>query len=140
MSNPSSRSSGDGEIEFPVGNPDERELLLNWLNYLRRAVLRKIDDVADEDARWRPQGRLLPLLGVINHLTRVEWRWIDGGIRGHEINRSEEEFFPGPDLTVQAAVTAYRDRAAATNAVVRSTSLDTACHLQAGTTLRWVLL
>jgi hypothetical protein len=36
---------------------------------------------------------LLPLLGVINHLTRVEWRWIDGGIRGHKINRREEEFF-----------------------------------------------
>jgi hypothetical protein len=134
---PGSRSSGDG---FPAGNPDEREFLLNWLNYLRGAVLRKIDDVADEDARWRPQGRLLPLLGVINHLTQVEWRWIDGGIRGHEINRRDEEFFPGPELTVQAAVTTYHDRVASTNAVVCSTSRDTACRPQAGTTLRWVLL
>jgi hypothetical protein len=52
----------------------------------------------------------------------------------------EEEFFPSPELTVQVAVVAYRDRAAATNAVVRSTFFDTLCQLQAGTTLRWVLL
>ena len=47
MSSPSSRSSGDEEIGFPAGNLDERELLLNWLNYLRGPVLRKIDDVED---------------------------------------------------------------------------------------------
>lgn len=52
----------------------------------------------------------------------------------------EEEFFPSPELTAQVAVAAYRDRAAATNAVVRSTFFDTPCQLQAGTTLRWVLL
>lgn len=96
--------------------------------------------MADHDARWRRQDRLIPLLGVVNHLTRVEWRWIDGGIRGREVDRSEEEFFPGPELTVQAAAAAYRERAAATNMTVRSTALDAPCRLQEGTTLRWVLL
>lgn len=56
--------ASDAEIGFPGGNPDERELLLSWLDYLRGAVLRKIEGVADQDARCRPQGRLIPLLGV----------------------------------------------------------------------------
>lgn len=128
------------EIGFPQGNPDERELLLGWLDYLRGAVLRKVEHVSDPDARWRPDGRLICLLGIVNHLAHVEWRWIDGGMLGHDVTRSEEEFSPAPELTVQAAVAAYRDRAAATNRTVRSLSLDTPCQLQEGTNLRWVLL
>ena len=76
----------------------------------------------------------------MSHLTGVEWRWIDGGVLGLEVSRSEEEFSPGPELTVVAAVAAYRDRAAATNEAVRSLSLDTPCRLQENTDLRWVLL
>ena len=55
-------ATGD-EIGFPGGDPDERELLLGWLDYLRGAVLRKVEDLTDDDARWRPQGRLIALLG-----------------------------------------------------------------------------
>ncbi len=51
--------------------------------------------------RWTPDGALIPLLGIVNHLTHVEWRWIEGGMRGQEVGRSEEEFRPGPELTVE---------------------------------------
>ena len=27
--------------------------------------------------RWMPDDRLLPIIGIINHLAHVEWRWID---------------------------------------------------------------
>lgn len=127
-------------MDYPSGDLDERELLLGWLDFLRGAVLRKMNGLTDDDARWRPEGRLIPLLGVVNHLTAVEWRWIDGGMLGQEVSRSEEEFSPRSDLTVEVAVAAYRDRAAATNKVVRSLSLDTPCMLKEGTDLRWVLL
>jgi len=128
------------DIGFPRGNPDERELLLSWLGYLRGAVLRKVEGVSDADARWTPDGRLIPLLGVVNHLTHVEWRWIDGGFLGHEVSRSEAEFRPGPELTVAAAVAAYRERAASTDATVRSLPLGTPCLREEGADLRWVLL
>lgn len=59
----------DEEIGFPLGNPDERELLLSWLRYLRRAVLRKVVGLTDDEARWRPGDRLMPLLGIVHHLT-----------------------------------------------------------------------
>src|SRR5579884_838017 len=40
-------------VGFPEGNPDERELLLAWLGFLRGAVLRKLEGLDDEQARWR---------------------------------------------------------------------------------------
>lgn len=130
----------DADIAFPGDNADETELLLGWLGYLRGAVARKLGGVTDEDSRRRPDGRLIPLLGIVNHLTHVEWRWIDGGILGESVSRSEDEFFPGPELTVPAALAAYRERAAATDAVVRSRPLETPCLRREGTSLRWVLL
>lgn len=127
--------------DFPAGTPDERELLLRWLGYLRGAVLRKVEGLGEDEARWTPDGALTSLLGIVNHLTHVEWRWVDGGMLGHDVSRSEEEFHPGPELTVPAAVAAYRERARQTGATVRSIpSLTEPCHRQEGTDLRWVLL
>jgi uncharacterized damage-inducible protein DinB len=129
------------EIEFPRGTDDERELFLRWLRYLREAVIRKSDGLTDEQARWRPEGRLICVLGIINHLTRVEWRWIDGGFLGAQTSRAEEEFSPGPMLTLANAVDAYRARAASTDATVLSLpSLTVPCGTEEGADLRWVLL
>ena len=125
---------------FPSDNPDEKELLLGWLDFLRGAVMRKLEGLSETDARQRPQGRLIPLLGVVNHLTHVEWRWIDGGFSGEEVSRSEEEFLPGPELTVGQVLDSYRMRAAATNSTVRTLPLDAPCRRKQGATLRWVLL
>ena len=88
---------------FPVGHADDRELLLEWLGFLRGAVLRKVEGLDEAQARWRPEGRLIPLLGIVNHLTHVEWRWIDGEMLGQEVSRSEEEFNPGPGLSLEGA-------------------------------------
>ncbi|MDQ6674292.1 MAG: DinB family protein [Chloroflexota bacterium] len=125
----------------PDGQANERELLLSWLGYLRGAVLRKIAGLSEEDARWRPDGKLISLIGIVNHLTHVEWRWIDGGMRGEQVSRDEAEFRPGPELTVNGAVEAYRARADVTDAYVRSVpSLGVPCTRRDGTDLRWVLL
>jgi uncharacterized damage-inducible protein DinB len=129
------------EIDVPPGHTDERELLLSWLAYERGAVLRKAAGVSEEQARWRPEGRLIALLGIVHHLTQVEWRWIDGGFRGQEVSRTDEEFEPGPDMKMEVALAAYRARAAATDAFVRSApSLGIECQRKTGTDLRWVLL
>jgi uncharacterized damage-inducible protein DinB len=131
----------DNGPEFPQGTDDERELLLGWLAFLRGAVLRKAEGISDDESRWTPPGALIPLLGIVNHLTRVEWRWIDGGMRGEQTSRSEEEFRPGPELTITAAVAAYQERAKATEEAVREMpSLAEPCRRQEGTDLRWVLV
>jgi uncharacterized damage-inducible protein DinB len=128
---------------FPRGRADERELLLSWLAYLRGSVIRKLDGLSEADARWTPPGALIPLLGVVNHLTHVEWRWIDGGMLGRPVSRAETEFRPGAELSVTAALDAYRQRAAATDAMVRAApSLAEPCRRgeDQGRDLRWVLL
>jgi hypothetical protein len=128
------------EIVLPTGNADERELLLSWLGYLRGAVGRDVEGLTDAQARWRPDGKLISPLGVMNHLTHVEWRWIDGGMRGEPVSRDEAEFRPGPELTVAAALAAYRARARATDEAVRAMALSQPCTREPGTDLRWVLL
>ena len=130
----------DEELGFPAGMSDERELLLAWLGYLRGAVIRNVDGLTDEQARRQPDGKLISPLGVMTHLTNVEWRWIDGGMRGLEVSRDEAEFHPGTDVTVAAATASYRERAAATDATVRELSLDAPCRRHDGADLRWVLL
>ena len=130
----------DEELGFPAGLDDERELLLSWLGYLRGAVVRNVEGLTDEQARWTPDGKLISPLGVMNHLTNVEWRWIDGGMRGESVSRSETEFTPGPELTVAAAVARYRVRAERTDAAVRSMALTDPCERHPGANLRWVLL
>jgi len=128
------------DVQLPIGTSDERELLLRWLQFLRGAVLRNIEGVSEEQARWTPEGRLISLIGIVNHLTHVEWRWIEGGMRGREVTRAEEEFRPGIELTVDAVIAAYHQRAAATDEAVRSMSLEQQCGWEQGADLRWVLL
>jgi uncharacterized damage-inducible protein DinB len=108
---------------FPTGSHDEKELLLEWLCYLRGAVIRNLEGLGEVEARWQPDGKLISLMGVVNHLTAVEWRWIDGGFLGAVVHRSEDEFKPGPELTVEAAIRDYQQRGAATDRVVRSLPL-----------------
>jgi uncharacterized damage-inducible protein DinB len=130
----------DHDAPFAAGNADERELLLSWLAWLRGAVLRKIEGLSDNDARRRPDGKLISLLGIVNHLTHVEWRWIDGAMQGVETDRQETEYNPGAELTVSSAVAAYASRAAATDAYVRSVPLTQPTRNADGTDLRWVVL
>ncbi len=129
-----------GEVPLPDATSDERELLLGWLSWLREAVLRKIDGLDEVEARWTPDGKLISLLGIVNHVTHVEWRWIDGAMRGKDTERLEAEFRPGAELSVASAVAAYRARATATEAYVRTTPLTQRTRNDDGTDLRFVLL
>ena len=128
------------ELPDPAPTADERELLLGWLGHLRTSIMRKVADLDEEQARWTPDGALIPLLGIVHHLTHVEWRWTDGELLGAPTSRSDAEFRPGPELTVAQAVERYRDRARATDALVRSLPLTAPCTDNSGRDLRWVLL
>ncbi len=131
----------DGDPGFPKGSADEAEELLQFLGYLRRGVLRKFHGLSDEEARWTPEGKLTSLLGIVNHLTGVEWRWVDGGFLGVEVAQGDAEFQPGPELTAEDAAARYRERAAKTDDLVRSLPLSTVGSGWAqGHTLRFVVL
>ena len=119
---------------------DERELLLAWLAHLRTSILANLEDLTEEQARWTPDGALISLLGIVNHLTHVEWRWLDGTLRGAEVSRSEAEFHPGPELTVAEAAARYRARAQTTEEMSRALAVTQHAVDGSGRDLRWVLL
>jgi uncharacterized damage-inducible protein DinB len=122
---------------------DEREMLLAYLHLQRKMVVQTTVGLTEDEARWTPDGRLTPVIGIVNHLAHVEWRWIDGGLLGRPVSRSEEEFRVGPERTLQQVVDADASRAESTNAAVREASgLDAPCfHVSPpGIDLRYVLI
>jgi uncharacterized damage-inducible protein DinB len=145
-----------GPPRVPPSTGDERELLLRFLRWKREHVAATSDGLDDEQARWTPGDRLLPILGIIHHLTLMEWRWIEGRYLGTPFPpREPDEQHPGPELTLASALTAYAARAERTEEVVRAApSLDVPClgvedergavheifGLPEPVSLRWVLL
>ena len=126
---------------FPSGTPDEVELYLRWLAFLRGAVLRKASGLTEEQSRWQPDGKLIPLIGIVNHLTGVEARWIDREMLGRDVGKPDDEYSPGGSLTIKDAISAYEARAAATDATVREISdLTTPARYERDADLRFILL
>jgi hypothetical protein len=111
---------GAGRTRRPIGGHGEKVLLLHWLDYLGGAVLRNVEGLDDVQAHWTPDGKMIPLLGIVIHLTNVGWRWINGGFGGAEVSRSDDEFDPGSEVTLEEVVVAYRERAMTTEAMARS--------------------
>ena len=58
----------------PAPSKDEREVLLGYIRWQREQVVATADGLSEEQLRWTPKGRLLPIIGIINHLTHMEWR------------------------------------------------------------------
>jgi hypothetical protein len=137
-----------------VPTPDARELLLRFLNRQREEVVAVAEGLSDEQARWTPDGALLSVVGVINHLTHVEWRWVEGRYLGQPFPERTDEF-AADGIGVEQACTAYWVQARRTDDVVRAApSLEVPClgregggppaHTLLGLDepldLRWVLL
>jgi uncharacterized damage-inducible protein DinB len=129
-------------VVLPQPSDDERELLLAWLQCLREAVLRKTEGLDEDQVRWRPDGKLISIAGIVNHLAHVEWRWIDGALRGQAVSRSESEFVVPTERPFAEVAATYRERADRTDQIVRGADLADRCdHPEhRGISLRWVLL
>jgi Protein of unknown function (DUF664) len=110
-----------------VPTADERELLLRYLQRQRELVVATAAGLTDEQAAWTPPDRLLPIAGVINHLTHVEWRWIDGRYLRSEFPPRTEEFRVS-GLSLATVIDAYWRRAERTEAIVRAApNLEAPC-------------
>jgi hypothetical protein len=133
---------------------DERELLLRFLERQRQEVVATAQGLTEEQGRWTPERRLLPITGIINHLTFVERRWIDGRYLQLEFPPRRKEFLADA-MSLATVIRGYRDRARRTDEIVRSApSLAVPClgqehqsppahvllGLQQPLDLRWVVL
>jgi hypothetical protein len=143
------------EYPIPVPTKDERELLLRFLRRQRAEVIASADGLTEEQARWTPDGVLLPVIGIINHLTQVEWRWIDGRYLRRPFPSRREQFQVDGERSLTQILDEYRTRGDQTDRIVsEAPSLEIAClgqeagnppaHVLLGLPepldLRWVLL
>ncbi len=111
--------------------------------------------LTEDQARWTPGERLLPIIGIINHLAHVEWRWIQGRYLQHPFPPRREEFSVDAHMSLAEVVDAYWDQARQTDELVRAApNLEVSCigqegdsppaHILLGVSepldLRWVLL
>src|SRR5688572_4396284 len=115
-------------LKFPPPGLPEREALLGFLDWKRAAVLKTAEGLSDEQARWTPDGKLLPIAGVINHLAHVETRWVDGRyLRGPAPDANPDLEF-ATQSPIAEIVDAYIARRVRSNEVIRSAaSLDEPC-------------
>jgi len=117
-------------IDVPTPEPsrDERELLLRFLRRQRGEVVATSDGLTEEQARWTPDRALLPIIGILNHLTHVEWRWINGRYLGEEFPPRTDEFHVAGGRSLAEIVAAYRARGVETDRIVsEAPSLTVEC-------------
>jgi hypothetical protein len=99
----------------------EVELLLGFAAWQREQVVATAAGLTEAEARWTPDGRLLPIIGIIYHLAHMEWRWINGRYLGEPFPpRVQELPLPPDDLTLAAAIDDYERQATLTAEVVRA--------------------
>jgi hypothetical protein len=146
---------GFEEPRRPGPEHDERELLLSYIRWQREQVVATTKGLTEEQLRWRPPDRLLPLLGIIDHLTHMERHWVEGTYLGADSGARGGGFEVPPEVPAEQVIEAYWEQGQRTDAIVRAAgSLSEACvgdhsgrgpvHLRFGfdepVDLRWVLL
>ena len=139
----------------PPPSDDEREVLLGYIRWQREQAVATAEGLTEEQLRWTPEGRLVPIIGVINHLAHMERRWIEGRFLNSGFPPREEEWVVGDDVTGAQVIDAYWEQAQRTERIVREAeSLNAPClgdeggrgpiHVLFGfdrpVDLRWVLL
>ena len=119
----------------------ERETLLGLLQYQRESIVRKVDGLSEDQARWSPVPSGTSLLWLVRHLTTAEALWLL-----HRFTGLPEIVVPSDQLgdgdTVADAVAAYRAMWAQVDAAIGPSRLDDLCTSSAvtpATNLRWVL-
>ena len=139
----------------PAPTADERELLLGYIRWQREQVVATTEGLSEDQLRWRPDERLLPIIGIVNHLAHMEWRWIEGRYLGSEFPPREDEWVVPSGVRSADVIEAYWQQSKRTEKIVRDApSLDVPCvgdeggrgpvHALFGydepVSLRWVLM
>ena len=92
----------------------EREALLMWLDYHRQTLLWKLEGLDDEQLRRPMVPSGLTLLGLVKHLTEVEYGWFarkfgrEGGPKLFDYtNDPDADFHVHEDESTEEIVSAY---------------------------------
>jgi uncharacterized damage-inducible protein DinB len=114
-----------------------------WLTHLRESALYKLEDLDDEQLRWRPAASANSLGVIAVHLGLAERLWLRAIFAGEPMDMSwRSHMFELPDgWSVDDAAAFYRSETAAADRVLdAATSFDAPSSASfRPTTLRWVV-
>jgi Protein of unknown function (DUF664) len=120
---------------------DERETLLQSLQYQRDCMVRKVEGVPESSARQQFVDSGTTLLWLTKHVARAELLWVVQRFAGEGARLTDDGV--NPDDTLHAAVDAYRRTWWRVDAIVATSSLDAHCRSvgeESMVNLRWVLV
>ena len=144
---PYSRRVIDERFALTPGS-SERELFTTFLEFQRKALIRKCAGLTDEQLRSRPIASTLSLVGLVRHLATVE-RWyfqavIDGHFPGSLFDHASDEAFAAVDAaTGEAAFATWSHEVNASRRIAAEHELDAIGSIPPdgpSLTLRWVLV
>jgi hypothetical protein len=84
---PSDAAAGSAveDHDAPVPEGGIKETLLGFLDYLRDAMVRKVEGLSNEQARHSPVASGTSLLGLLKHMSVVEAYWVQRRAAGLEV-------------------------------------------------------
>ena len=129
----------------------ERAGLREFLDYQRDALIAKVEDLTDEQARMTPTVSSLSLLSLLKHSVIWERRWFQVVVAGRRFpnewpdvrsGQVDETFQLTADDTIETVVADYRDQIAVANEILGVCDLEAPCAWpeMAGQNPRWVAL
>lgn len=136
-------------MEHTVQRPrqgSEREMLQSHLDFLRNALISKLDGLDRETVGNHLAPSLTTLLGLVKHSTDVQEHWFRVMMKGEKIlltyYREEDEYADWriePDNTVHSVIAAYREASSRADQAVAACSLDETAE-GCDRNLRWIYL
>jgi Protein of unknown function (DUF664) len=151
-SRPQAEDSMSGERAEPQAAGDERAVLTGFLDYQRQTLLLKCAGLTPEQLldRAMPPSTLC-LLGLVRHLTEVEFGWLQARFAGAEDvelygpNDGDLAVTEADDESVTAAFALYAEHVARSTAIVAGAelgALTAQAHPRTGErySLRWILV
>lgn len=143
--------SGTAETppELRVARPDESTpademaMARSWMTHLRESAILKVEDLDNEQLRWKPAATANSLGQILLHLGYAERLWLRAICAGETMDMAwRQHMFALPDgWSVEDVVRFYRAETAAADAVLdRTSSLDNpSAGSMRPTTLRWAV-
>ncbi|MEO5901715.1 MAG: DinB family protein [Ilumatobacteraceae bacterium] len=127
---------------------DELATLTAMLGYYRVVMLRKAEGLTTAQSVEQSTPSGVTLLGLVRHLADVERDWfarfagLDQPQRYETPDDIDGDFHPGPEATIEEAITAYRQEIAVAERVVgAASSLDQTVESRGRPlSLRWILV
>lgn len=138
--------------KYPQSFGTERELLETHIEFCRETVIYKVAGITKENGVKKLGPTSTSVLGILRHLTEVEYWWFQDRFAGipYTDSRSSEsdrdgEFVIQEDDTVESLLQGYKEACENSRKIALSKSLDDfAVHFRSQDnvqpTLRWIYL